>query len=162
MLLPAASCPSSELKHARLTHREKEGNASMNSSIQLKKRVSPARNSVSHSLSLITFHYSLLTVLLLALGPAPKAFGVSPAPDGGYPGANTAEGDNALQSLSSGIHNTALGNQALFSLTTGNFNMANGSHALFSNTTGSVNTANGYAALALNTTGHDNAADGSQ
>src|SRR5438876_10159687 len=106
MLLPAASCPSSELKDARLTHREKQGIASMNSSIQLKKRVSPARNSVSHSLSLITSHYpatpkvaaateggSLITVLLLALvcfglALAPNAFAVSPAPDGGYANGN--------------------------------------------------------------------------
>ena len=34
-----------------------------------------------------------------ALLPAPKAFGVLPAPDGGYPGQSTAEGDDALFSL---------------------------------------------------------------
>jgi hypothetical protein len=33
------------------------------------------------------------------LSPAPKAFGVLPAPNGGYPGQNTAEGDDALFSL---------------------------------------------------------------
>ena len=85
---------------------------------------------------------------------------VSPPPDGGYPGANTAEGQNALQSLSSGVHNTALGYQTLFSDTTGNFNTATGSLALFSNTTGSNNTANGLQALYSNTTGSFNTANG--
>ena len=110
---------------------------------------------------------SLLTVLLFglccfALSPAPKTFGVTPAPDGAYAGANTAEGQNALQSLTSGIHNTALGYQTLFSDTTGHDNMASGFLALFKNTTGSDNTANGVQALYSNTTGGLNTATGLQ
>jgi hypothetical protein len=121
---------------------------------------------------------SLLTVLLLALSPASKAFGVTPAPDGGYPGANTAEGQNALQSLTSGTNNTALGFQALYHDTTGSNNAAAGfralyintsgvnntaagSQALSSNTTGGQNTANGYVALSSNTSGGSNTATGS-
>jgi hypothetical protein len=123
------------------------------------------RNSVSHSLLLITAHCSLITVLLpalacFALSPAPNAFGVSPAPDGAYPGATTAEGQNALQSLTTGIHNTAVGYQTLFSNTTGHDNVATGFLALFKNTTGSDNTANGSQALYKNTTGNNNTADG--
>jgi len=34
---------------------------------------------------------------------------VSPPPDGGYPGSNTAEGQNALLNLTSGTNNTAFG-----------------------------------------------------
>ena len=34
---------------------------------------------------------------------APNAFGVVPAPDGGYPNFTTAEGQNALLSLTSGL-----------------------------------------------------------
>jgi hypothetical protein len=152
----------------------------MNSSIQLTKRVSPTRNSVSHSLPLITYNYpatpkveacslrraateggSLLTVLLPALCcVALSVQAVTPAPDGAYPGANTAEGQNALQSLSSGIHNTALGYQTLFSDTTGHDNMATGFQALFSNSTGNLNTATGSQALFKNTTGNDNTAAG--
>ena len=37
-----------------------------------------------------------------ALSPAPKAFGVSPPPGGGYPGQNAAEGTDALFSSTSG------------------------------------------------------------
>jgi hypothetical protein len=50
----------------------------------------------------------LLTLLCLAVG-MPKAQAVSPPPDGGYPGGNTAEGENALFSLTTGLYNKALG-----------------------------------------------------
>src|ERR1700740_3295890 len=105
--------------------------------------------SVSEARSLITSHYSLLTVFLLAfacfgLSPAPKAFGVTPAPDGGYSGNNTAEGQNALQSLTSGTNNAGIRFRALFKNTTEGNNTATGAQALFSNTTGGQNTANGY------------------
>ena len=125
----------------------------------------PARNLPNRYLSSVTFRCSLLIILPLALtcfglAPAPNAFGVTPAPDGAYPGANTAEGQNALQSLTSGIHNTALGYQTLFNNTTGHDNMASGFQALFSNTTGIYDTANGTQALYRNTTGNDNTATG--
>src|ERR1700693_2258049 len=61
-----------------------------------------------------------ITPPCLALSPAPNAFGVSPAPDGGYSSGNTAEGANALFSRTSGVWNTALGYQALYHVTTGN------------------------------------------
>jgi hypothetical protein len=89
-----------------------------------------------------------------------RAQAVSPAPDGGYAGANTAEGQNALQSLTSGTNNTALGFQALYHDTTGSNNAAEGLRALFSNTGGSSNTATGSGALHGNTTGGFNAANG--
>ena len=94
----------------------------------------------------------------LALLLAVKA--VTPAPDGGYPNQNTAEGDDALFSLTTGVSNTAIGFDALYYDTTGTFNTAAGDHALFSNTTGGSNTANGYLALFANTTGGDNTATG--
>ena len=93
---------------------------------------------------LVTFAF-LFFVLL------PKAHAVSPAPDGGYPGGNTAEGTNALFSVTTGIQNTALGQQALFHLTYGNENTAVGFQTLFNNTTGTENTACGSQALAANT-----------
>jgi hypothetical protein len=120
-------------------------------------------NSISRSLPPITYHYSLLTVLLLALcyfALSPAVQAVTPPPDGAYAGANTAEGQSALQSLTSGIHNTALGYQTLFSNTTGHDNMATGSQALYSNTTGIYNTGNGPQALYKNTTGNYNTAAG--
>ena len=101
-----------------------------------------------------------LALCCFALSPAPKAFGVTPAPDGGYPNRNTAEGDSALFSLTTGANNTANGFAALAATTTGNNNMANGYAALYSNTTGNNNTANGVLALYNSTTGIQNTANG--
>ena len=83
-------------------------------------------------------------------GFAPKAFGVNPPPDGGYPNKNTAEGQDALFSLTNGTSNTANGFSALKANKTGDRNTANGALALFTNATGSENTATGYAALFFN------------
>ncbi len=80
--------------------------------------------------------------------------------DGGLPNNNTAEGDSALSSVTSGFDNTALGYFALHFNTTGNDNTATGLSALDFNTTGSANTANGAAALLFNTTGSNNTATG--
>ena len=77
-----------------------------------------------------------LTLALAWFALSPMARAVDPAPDGGYPNFNTAEGTNAL-----------------FNLTTGEQNTANGFNALFNNTTGSLNTASGFDVLAQNTTG---------
>jgi hypothetical protein len=101
-----------------------------------------------------------LFVVALTFGLSPTAQAVSPAPDGGYANENTAEGDSALFSLTTGTHNTAGGFQALFSNTTGSANTAIGHNALGSNTTGSNNTANGGGVLARNTTGNANTASG--
>ena len=117
-----------------------------------------ATNCVRHSRSALLL-VSLLVGFFLVL---PTAEAVLPAPDGGYPGANTAEGQSALSSLTTGVHNTALGFQTLFRNTTGNTNTASGSQALFNNTTGNRNTAAGYSALTSNTTGTDNTAIGFQ
>ena len=106
------------------------------------------------------------TVVLLALALAlfapsrtAQAQLPSPSPDGGYPNGNTAEGDGALSSVTTGFSNTANGFSALFSNTTGVENTANGFEALYSNTTGSDNTANGTRALYSNT-GANNTANG--
>jgi hypothetical protein len=65
----------------------------------------------------------LLTSLALACSALPeRARAVSPAPDGNYPGGNTAEGQNALFSLTTGGYNAAVGWFSLKSLSTGNFN----------------------------------------
>jgi hypothetical protein len=104
---------------------------------------------------------SLLVPLLLAcFALLPRAQAVSPTPDGGYLGANTAEGGpGALFSLTTGTDNTAVGSQALFGLTTGVQNTAVGAQALFNNTA-DKNTAEGFRALINNTTGNSNTAIG--
>ena len=100
-------------------------------------------------------------IVIFALAILPDIFAVSPAPDGGYPNANTAEGDNALNSVTSGGANTAVGANTLFSLTTGESNTAVGSYALYSITTAGHNTAVGKLALTGNTSGEGNTANGS-
>ena len=65
-------------------------------------------------------------------------------------GGNTAVGDNALDSLTTGINNTAVGKNALTNDTTGQYNVAIGSGALASNTTGDFNMAIGTEALNQN------------
>jgi hypothetical protein len=102
----------------------------------------------------------LIVLGFVSLGLLPKTQAVSPAPDGGYPGGNTAEGQNALFSLTTGSSNTGTGYKALFSNTSGHDNVASGSQALFRNTTGIYNTANGLQALYKNTTGTNNTAKG--
>ena len=119
--------------------------------------------------------FILLALGLFALPQRTQA--VSPAPDGGYPGNNTAEGQNALLSLhtgstnntavgwsslksdATGTNNTAIGAGALLA-NTADGNTATGSGALFNNTTGASNTATGLTALYHNTTGQENTATG--
>jgi hypothetical protein len=84
---------------------------------------------------------------------------VAPPPDGCYPGFTTAEGCNAVQSLTTGSANTGLGWRSLFSVGDGSFNTGVGAGALLSNN-GDNNTAVGAAALLLNATGASNTAVG--
>jgi hypothetical protein len=81
----------------------------------------------------------------------PNAHAVVPPPDGGYPGANTTEGQDALFSLTTGTFNTAVDFFSLRSNMEGNFNTAIGAGALLSNTIAFGNTANGSLALFSNT-----------
>jgi hypothetical protein len=98
---------------------------------------------------------------IVCIGLLPNTQAVSPPPDGGYPGFNTAEGDNALKSLNTaaGVGNTAVGWLSLFSDVEGGFNTAIGVGTLALNTGGS-NTGIGAAALILNTGGERNTAVG--
>ena len=66
----------------------------------------------------------LVAVACFGLSPMAQALLPPPPPDGGYPNQNTAEGEDALFSLTTGGFNTAIGSQALYNNTTGNFNTA--------------------------------------
>jgi endosialidase-like protein len=110
---------------------------------------------------------------------------VNPPPDGAYLNFNTAEGQSALFSLTTGSANTAVGWFSLWGNGDGSFNTgvgagtllfnigdqgafegientAIGAAALLFNSTGSANTAVGTAALLNNTTGTNNTATGDQ
>ena len=69
----------------------------------------------------------LVALAYFELSPASQA--VSPPPDGGYPGLTTAEGSNALKSLTTGVGNTATGWYSLFGNSTANFNTGVGWNA---------------------------------
>jgi len=100
-----------------------------------------------------------VTLLLACFGLSHVAQAVVPPPDGGYPGGNTAEGQTALFSLTTGSFNTAVGFYSLRSNTEGQFNTGLGAGTLFANT-GHQNTATGAASLLNNTTGVKNTANG--
>ena len=89
----------------------------------------------------------------------PNAQAVSPPPDGGYPGGNTAEGQNALLNLTTGGFNTAVGWLSLRADMAGAFNTAIGAATLVLNT-GNENTAVGVGALLSNSSGFNNTATG--
>jgi hypothetical protein len=136
---------------------------------------------ISSNHSLLTIFSSQPRLSLIALTLAAFAFvqsgeAVNPPPDGGYAGANTAEGQNALLNLTTGTANTAVGFLSLSMQLKANFNTAlgagallvngadentaTGAGALLSNTRGNPNTANGAFALFLNTDGAFNTATG--
>jgi hypothetical protein len=118
----------------------------------------------------------ILGAIFAALAFLPGMQAVVPPPDGCYPNFTTAEGCNALRSLTTGAANTGVGWYSLFSNTTGNANTgvgagalalnhadnntAVGGGALFLNTTGELNTAVGANALVHNDSGSDNNAFG--
>jgi hypothetical protein len=120
---------------------------------------------------------STVTFALVCLAFAQNTQAVSPPPDGGYFGFNTAEGQAALFHLTSGGFNTAVGAYSLASVVGGGQNTAIGAGVLISNTasgntgvgstvlfqniTGSYNTAYGLNALTSNTTGSQNTGIGS-
>src|SRR5260370_5118733 len=128
--------------------------------------------------TLITSHRHLLTIVrsrsasilpalaLAAFALSPKVQAVSPPPDGGYAGGNTAEGQAALLSLTTGGFNTAVGFLSLRSDTTGQFNTAIGAGALLANVgdpstfEGIQNTATGAGTLLSNSIGEANTGNG--
>src|SRR5438094_273052 len=96
-----------------------------------------------------------LIPLALTFALSLTARAVDPPPDGGYPGNNTAEGDNALFSNTTGGYNTATGLNALLRNKTGNGNTAEGEGTL-ENNAGSFNIAVGFNAGGALTTGSNN------
>src|SRR3954447_21706551 len=117
----------------------------------------------------------LITLTCLCFALLPRLQAVSPAPDGGYPGFNTAEGQAAVFSLTTGTGNVAVGWASLYSDAGGSLNTAIGTGALLFNTadqntatgagallfnSGTYTTANGAFALHTNPAGSDNTAIG--
>jgi uncharacterized coiled-coil protein SlyX len=97
---------------------------------------------------------------LVCFGRLPGAHAVGPdAPDTALAGGNTADGQSALGSLTTGLYNSAFGFLSLLSNADANFNTGVGAGVLLVNTA-SNNTAIGAAGLFSNTTGISNTALG--
>ena len=124
----------------------------------MKTNASLVKSSTERLLRQVSFTF--IAIALVWLAPLPMVQAVDPAPDGAYPGGNTAEGQDALLSLTTGSLNTANGAAALVGNTTGGSNTATGVSALANNSTGNENTATGVAALIDNATGDFNTATG--
>ena len=163
----------------------------MSSPTPLKNKTLSVRNSIGRPPLRRRVSLTAFALALACFASSPPARALNPAPDGGYPNANTAEGLGALNSLNTNSgggntaardgldpgsdtavgaqalnsntveFNTAIGAFALFNTTNADFNTATGDNALLSNTTGSNNTANGASALQNNTNGSNNTAMGS-
>jgi Chaperone of endosialidase len=137
-------------------------------SILMKTKI---RNSISGLL--------FIPLLLAGFALLPRAQAEAVTPQLALPGFNTADGFNALDSITtgtfnsgfgafalekttSGSHNTALGGQALRVNTLGSYNTAVGENSLVKNINGNQNMALGQGALANNVTGDNNVAMGFQ
>ena len=111
--------------------------------------------------------FLLIPLILVCFAFAPQTRALVPPPDGGYPGFNTAEGDKALNLLTTGAGNTGLGWRALLQQlrcaasilawvlerwcsTARDANTAVGAASLLLNDQGSRNTAVGAAAMVQN------------
>jgi len=146
----------------------------------MKTKNSSTVNSISRSLWRHGLFFIALVLAWFTLSPTAQAQLPSPTPDGGYPGNNTAEGEDALfdldvnsstdntavgfdamslSSVTSG--NTAVGSQAMEFAGSGSFNVGIGFESLFQNGSGEDNTAVGSSAMGLNGFGNDNTAVGS-
>src|SRR5437660_1669138 len=106
----------------------------------------------------IIFGTALSALVCFALLPETQA--VEPAaPDTALAGGNTADGQGALGSLTTGFYNSAFGFLSVLSISDASFDTGVGVGALLVDTAGS-NTAVGAGTLFSNTTGSDNNAFG--
>src|SRR5215467_6437442 len=113
----------------------------------MKTKILPLKHSTNRlSGSLALF----ISLALACFALAPQVRAVSPPPEGCYNNFTTAEGCDALNSVTTGSGNTALGWRSLFLDSTGSSNTGVGGGALALNNADS-NTAVGAAALLLNT-----------
>src|SRR5216110_465394 len=83
----------------------------------------------------------------------------TPDPGGSLPTSNTADGQGALGSLTTGLYNSAFGFLSVLSLSDGNFDTGVGAGALLVDN-GGQNTAIGAGALLNNSTGANKTAVG--
>src|SRR5882762_6765391 len=97
---------------------------------------------------------------LVCFGLCQQVQSATDTPDpGSLPSSNTADGQGALNSLTTGFYNSAFGFLSVLSITDASFDTGIGAGALLVDTAG-TNTAVGAGALFSNSTGSDNNAFG--
>jgi hypothetical protein len=124
----------------------------MTNPIQIIKAICSGGNSRSRSPLRCGFLLIAFVLASFMLGPQARAV----CQDFCLTGDNTAFGEDALISNTTGTDNVALGHEALSGNTSGVNNTATGDDALTANITGFNNTANGWHALDSNTIGVKN------
>jgi hypothetical protein len=124
----------------------------------LKSSNANLRNSTNYARSPRGF--VLIPLILVCFALCQQVQSATDTPDpGAKPLSNTADGANALLSITTGLYNSAFGFDALLSNTDASFNTGIGAGALLLNTA-SENTAVGAGALLSNTDGTTNTAVG--
>jgi uncharacterized coiled-coil protein SlyX len=126
--------------------RELEGGSRVHKaqSNQINKKMKTLIGSINRSPLRCGFFTVAIALVWFALSPPLKAQCPSEC---GAQGGNTAVGNNALDSLTTGINNTAVGTDALTSNADGAYNVAIGRGALSANVSGNFNMAIGTEAL---------------
>jgi hypothetical protein len=107
----------------------------------------------------IIFTTALFTLVCFGLCQQVQSATDTPDPGGTLPTSNTADGQGALGSLTTGLYNSAFGFLSVLSVSDANFDTGVGAGALLVDN-GGTNTAVGAGALFSNTTGSDNNAVG--
>jgi hypothetical protein len=105
------------------------------------------------------FTTALVTLVCFGLCQQVQSATDTPDPFGTLPTSNTADGQGALGSLTTGLYNSAFGFLSVLSLSDANFDTGVGAGALLLDN-GGTNTAVGAGALLTNSTGSDNDAVG--
>ena len=103
-------------------------------------KIGPINYAISRSFRRRALLLTGYIVAGVALSPLARA--VDPPPVGGYPGENTALGEDALFTYDTSIQgeNTACGHDSLYNLSTGIYNTALGDDTLHDSTVGNNNT----------------------
>jgi hypothetical protein len=87
----------------------------------MKTNASLVRSSIERPFWQVSFTFIAIVLVCFTLCQQVQSATDTPDPGGSLPVSNTADGHNALRSLTTGIYNSAFGFDSLLSLTDGKF-----------------------------------------